>query len=80
MTQHEARLVAEELYKLMKDDVKRHVRELVKEEQEDWLSPKQAADILGVSVSFVMHSSLPKTKVGRMNRYRKSDVVKLLER
>lgn len=80
MTRHEARLVAEELYNLMKDDVKKHVRELVKEEQEDWLSPKQAADILGVSVSFVMHSDLPKTKVGRMNRYRKSDIVNMLER
>lgn len=80
MTRNEARLIATELYRLMKDDVKKHVRELVKEEQEDWLSPKQAADILGVSVSFVMHSDLPKTKVGRMNRYRKTDVVKLLER
>lgn len=80
MTRNEARLIAEELYKLMKDDVKKHVRELVKEEQEDWLSPKQAADILGVSVSFVMHSDLPKTKIGRMNRYRKSDIVNMLER
>lgn len=80
MTRNEARLIAEELYKLMKDDVKKHVRELVKEEQEDWLSPKQVADILGVSVSFVMHSDLPKTKIGRMNRYRKSDIVNMLER
>lgn len=80
MTRNEARLIATELYKLMKDDVKRHVRELVKEEQDDWLSPKQAADILGVSVSFVMHSDIPKTKVGKLNRYKKSDVVKLLER
>lgn len=80
MTRHEARLVAEELYKLIKDDVKKHVRELVKEEQDDWLSPKQAADILGVSVSFVMHSDIPKTKVGKLNRYRKSDIVNMLER
>lgn len=80
MTRNEARLIATELYRLMKDDVKKHVRELVKEEQDDWLSPKQAADILGVSVSFVMHSSLPKTKVGKLNRYRKSDIVNMLER
>lgn len=80
MTRNEARLIATELYKLMKDDVKKHVRELVKEEQDDWLSPKQAADILGVSVSFVMHSDLPKTKVGRMNRYKKSDIIRMMER
>lgn len=80
MTRNEARLIATELYRLMKDDVKKHVRELVKEEQDDWLSPKQAADILGVSVSFVMHSSIPKTKVGKLNRYRKSDIVNMLER
>ena len=80
MTRHEARLVAEELYKLMKDDIKKHVRELVKEGQDDLLSPKQVADILGVSVSFVMHSSIPKTKVGKLNRYRKSDIVNMLER
>ena len=80
MTRNEARIIAVELYKLMKDDVKKHVHEFVMEEQEEWLSPKQAADILGVSVSFVLHSELPKTKVGKLNRYRKSDIVKLLER
>jgi len=80
MTRNEARLIAIELYKLMKDDIKRHVHEIVKEENEEWLNTKQVAELMGMSVSYVKQSDIPHTKVGRLNRYKKSDIQKLMNR
>ncbi len=80
MTRNDARLIAMELYKLMKDDIKKHIHEIVKEETEEWLTTKQVADMMGISVSYVKQSDIPHTKVGRLNRYKKSDIQKLMER
>lgn len=80
MTRTEAKILAEEIYKLMKKDIKDLVSQTVTEETEEWMSTEQVAEMMGVSVSYVAHSSIPRSKVGRLNRYRKSDIQKLLNR
>lgn len=82
MTSREAKLIAAELYKLMKYDIKKHISEFVKEEQEEWLNIVQVSEFMGVSVGYVKDHihEIPHTKVGRLNRFRKSDIVRLMER
>lgn len=65
MKRSEARMIAEELYRLMKEDG---------QVQEQWLSQKEAADFLGVSYSWITHhgKTLPRTKIGGSYRYPKS--------
>lgn len=50
MNRSEARAVAEELYKLMRNDVKRLVKEAVEEETSEWLGAREAAELLGWSL------------------------------
>ena len=50
MTRTEARILAEELYKLMRKDVKRIVEETVIECSDEWVGVGEAANILGCSV------------------------------
>lgn len=82
MTRTEAKQIAEELYKLIKKDMKKYIIEAVQEEQDEWLNTIQAAEFLGVSVSFIKQNILdiPHTKVGRMNRFKKSSLIQYLER
>lgn len=47
MTRTEARILAEELYKLMRKDVKRIVEETVIECSDEWVGVGEAANILG---------------------------------
>lgn len=80
MTRNEAKILAQEIYKLMKKDIKELVSQAVAEETDEYMSTKQAAELLGVSISYLLHSDLPKTKVGKLNKYKKSDLIKSLER
>lgn len=80
MTRNEVKILAEELYRLMKKDIKTIVSQVVTEEADEWLTPEQVARMLSMSISYVMHSDIPYTKVGYRRRYRKSDIVKMLER
>lgn len=50
MNRTEARMVAEELYKLIHKDVKNIIAQTVKEETDEWIDAKEAANILGWSV------------------------------
>ena len=50
MNRSEAKMVAEELYKLLHKDVKTLITQTVKEETEEWINSKEAAAILGWSV------------------------------
>ena len=80
MTRNEVKILAEEIYKLMKKDIKTIVSQVVTEEADEWLTPEQVARMLSMSISYVMHSDIPYTNVGCRRRYRKSDIVKMLER
>lgn len=80
ITDRQCRLIAEELHKLMHKDIKLLVSQAVTKETDEWLTPEQVAGMLSMSISYVMHSDIPYTKVGHRRRYRKSDIIKLLER
>lgn len=82
MTRTEARILAEELYKLMRKDVKRIVEETVIECSDEWVGVGEAANILGCSVGTLYNniSHIPHTKNGRLLRFKKSALIKYLER
>ena len=80
MTRNECKQIAEELYKLIQKDMKLYISQSVTAESDEWLTTEQAALQLRMSISYVMHNDIPYTKVGHRRRYRKSDIIKLLER
>lgn len=82
MTRTEARAVAEELYKLMRKEFKTLVKEVVEENADDWVGTVEAAKILGCSIGSLYNniSNIPHTKNGRLLRFRKSALIKYLER
>ena len=80
MTRNEVKILAEEIYKLMKKDIKTIVSQVVTEEADEWLTPEQVARMLSMSISYVMHSDIPYTKVGCRRMYIKSYIVKMIER
>lgn len=71
ITRAEARMIAQELYKLMKAE----------SAVEDYLTTKSAAEYLGVSISFIRHNidDIPHTKKGRMLRFAKSDLSRFID-
>lgn len=80
MTRTEAKLVAEELHKLMRKEIKQLVEQYVDKETDEWLSSQEAAKYMGVSLGFVIKSNIPHSKIGNRNKYRRSDLRKLMER
>lgn len=82
MNRSEARAVAEELYKLMRNDVKRLVKEAVEEETSEWIGAREAAELLGWSLGTLYNriDTVPHSKSGRVLRFKKSSLIKLLER
>ncbi len=82
MNRTDARLIAEELYKLMHKDVKHYVSASVDANTDEWFDTQQAADYLGVSVSYIRKNiaDIPHTKIGRLNKFKKASLLKLLNR
>lgn len=82
MTSREAGMIAKELYKLIHKDVERLILSAVEYETEELLTTKQAAEFMGVSSSYILHNidSIPHIKVGRLNKFKKSSLNKLIER
>lgn len=71
MTRYDARLIAEELAKMLPRDYS----------NDRILSAERLAERLGVSASWVYHEgeSLPRIKVGRTYRYSLNEVVNFLK-
>ncbi len=67
MTMSDARMIAEELYRLLERDGQIH---------NESVGVEDAAEIMGCSASFVYHniSEIPHTKIGRSLRFRTSDI------
>ena len=68
-------------------DLKKQIEEMGKvnsDFQEQWLSSQQASEYLGVSVRTLLRirsrGELPYSKVGQRARYKKSDLIKYLNR
>lgn len=82
MTRTEARMVAEELYKLIHKDVKTIISKTVKEETEEWIGTKEAANILGWSIGTLHNriNEVPHTKLNNKLRFKKSTLLQFLNR
>lgn len=82
MTRSEAKMVAEELYKLIHKDVKIIISQTVKEETEEWIGTKEAAKILGWSVGTLHNrvNEVPHTKLNNRLRFKKSTLLQFLNR
>ena len=82
MTRTEARMVAEELYKLIHKDVKNIVSQTVKEETEEGIGAKEAAKVLGWSVGTLYNriEEIPHTKLNNRLRFKKSALLQYLNR
>ena len=65
-------MIAEELYKLMSGDVRDiTARALESTAEEQWMTTRQAAEYLGLSVAYIKKHAedIPHVKVGRLNKY-----------
>lgn len=82
MNRNEAKMVAEELYKLIHKDVRNIVSQTVKEETEEWIDSKEAAKVLGWSVGTLYNriEEIPHTKLNNRLRFKKSVLLQYLNR
>lgn len=82
MTRAQAKMVAEELYKLIKKDIPGFVQGAVVDGMDEYLNTKQAAEFLGCSVSQIRHNiaDIPCTKVGGRYRFKKSALAAYMSR
>lgn len=71
MTRSEARMVAEELYKLLRKDLIERVAEINAEANDRQLSTSEAAQFLGCSTKTIYNKikSIPHYKVGKHLRF-----------
>lgn len=72
MTRSEARMVAEELYKLMRKSI-----DMI-QAKDEYLSKQDAAKLIGVSTSHFDHfgKNYPRAKVGKSYKYSKNGLLK----
>ncbi|EJW89644.1 hypothetical protein EVA_22244 [gut metagenome] len=82
MTRAEAKLVAEELFKLIKKDrqlgekLVGAIRESVAEEMDEYFDTKSAAEFLGVSVHYIYKNidDIPHTNIGKLHKFKRSSL------
>ena len=81
MTRNDARIIAEELYRLIKKD-SQLLSNIVREVNEEYMNSQQAAKFLGVSITFLKQNikDIPHTKVGRLNRFKKSSLIEYINK
>lgn len=79
LTRREAKMIAEELYALMRPEVKQAATTIATDELDTWLSHEEAAKMLGYSVqTLYQRIDIPYTKVGRKRRYSRSALLQFL--
>lgn len=80
MTRREARMVAEELYNLMRSDIIGVAREQSVKAGDEYLTTEQAAQMLGMTAASLQHRSarFPHVRVGRRNLYSRAAIAQLL--
>jgi hypothetical protein len=82
MTRSEAKMIAEELHKIIRKDVKKTLSEIVAIEAEEYLDTKQAAAFLGWKVQTLYNriEDIPHSKNGKKLIFTKSSLSQFLER
>lgn len=76
MTAFEAKQVAEEMYKLLRKDIKKHIREAIDDVYNTPMNLDEAAEYLKIPKQTIYKnvSRIPHTKVGRRLRFLKKDL------
>lgn len=80
MTQAEAKMVAKELYRLMKADIIREVREVAEQECDDYLSAPDAARLIGWKLQTLYNrkDEVPHFKTGKHLRFSKRALMRYI--
>ena len=81
MTRNDARIIAEELYRLIKKG-SQLLSNIVREVNEEYMNSHQATEFLNVSLQFLKKNikDIPHTKVGRLNRFKKSSLIEYMNK
>ena len=81
MTRNDAVIIAEELYRLIKKD-RQLLINIVREINEEYMTSQQAAKFLNVSLQFLKQNikDIPHSKVGRLNRSKKSSLIEYMSK
>ncbi len=81
MTRNDAIIIAEELYRLIKKD-RQLLINIVREINEEYMTSQQAAKFLNVSLQFLKQNikDIPHSKVGRLNRFKKSSLIEYMSK
>ena len=82
MNRSDARMIAEELHKFIRNDVRKAVTEMATVETEEYLNAKQAAVFLGWKLQTLYNRihDIPHTKNGKSLIFTKSALRKFMER
>ena len=80
MNRTEARMVAEELAKLIKPEIRKMVIDMTVSDMENYISASEAADYLGMSKQTLYNkiSEIPHVKFGRILKFQKSELKKYI--
>lgn len=64
-------MIAEELYSMIRGEIRNAVEKAVREETDTWLDARQAADMLGWSIRTLYNkiAQVPHVKVGKKLRF-----------
>lgn len=81
MNRSEAKMIAEELHKFIRNDVRKAVTEMATAETEEYLNAKQAAVFLGWKLQTLYNRihDIPHTKNGKSLIFTKSALRKFME-
>lgn len=81
MTRNDARMIAEELAKILRKDIKKMVTEYTSEANEEMIGMDEAAKFTGWSKSTLYKriGNIPHLKAGRKIRFRKSSLLQYVE-
>lgn len=82
MNRSDAKMIAEELHKFIRNDVRKAVTEMATAETEEYLNAKQAAVFLGWKLQTLYNRihDIPHTKNGKSLIFTKSALRKFMER
>lgn len=82
MNRSDTKMIAEELHKFIRNDVRKVVTEMATAETEEYLNAKQAAVFLGWKLQTLYNRihDIPHTKNGKSLIFTKSALIKFMER
>lgn len=81
MTRNDARMIAEELAFVLRNQLKEVVKQVAKDNAEEYITAEEVADIMNISKSCLYHThraNIPCRKVGKRLMFKKSSVIEYI--